>query len=81
MVLKSCKAGSCREPWSTLHPDGKIKTLNHALHGSFDAFYEKQPKVSFSSCQLGYLRSEEGPQDAVGEQETLGYREDWGLWT
>lgn len=62
MVLKSCYAKECHEPWQTIHPKSKIKTLKHALDQDFDAFYEAQPKVSFSSCELGYLKDAEGPQ-------------------
>lgn len=71
MVLKSCYGEDCHEPWSVIHPDSKIKHLKHALDPSFDKFYEDQPKVAFSSCQMGYLRDEEGPQDVnvwAGEQ-------------
>jgi arylsulfatase A-like enzyme len=63
MVTKSCKAHSCRKPWETLHPDGRVASLADALHPRYDPFYHAQPKVAFSSCQLGYIRSEEGPQD------------------
>lgn len=63
MVTKSCKAQSCRKPWETLHPNNEVKTLRDALHSRFDAFYNEQPKVSFSSCPLGHVVSEEGPQE------------------
>lgn len=62
MVLKSCKGAECHSPWGTLHPKSNIKNLKDALHHEFDVFYAGQPKVSFSSCQLGYLVDEEGPQ-------------------
>lgn len=95
MVLKSCKAAGCHAPWSVLHPDGDIKTLKQALQGSYDAFYEKQPRVGFSSCELGYLVAAEGPQevdvwnDASGyqqvetgrRQQSFRYHGDWSLWT
>lgn len=73
MVLKSCKGLECHTPWSTLHPKANIKNLKDALHSEFDAFYETQPKVSYSSCQLGYLVDEEGPQhvNKFGESEQL----------
>ncbi|EGP88164.1 uncharacterized protein MYCGRDRAFT_40096 [Zymoseptoria tritici IPO323] len=63
MVLKSCKAKSCQKPWSTLHPAGEVTSLKDALHPKFDGFYEQQSKVSFSSCAMGYIISEEGPQE------------------
>lgn len=95
MVLKSCKAKSCHRPWSTLHPDGDVRTLKDALHTTFDVFYKEQPRVSFSSCQLGYLVAEEGPQDVnvwsegdgsqqplvASKQKSFQYDGDWSLWT
>ena len=47
MVLKSCKAESCRKPWDSLHKDGNVKSLEEALDINFDAFYERQPKSAF----------------------------------
>lgn len=63
LVLKSCKAHSCRKPWETLHPGGHVATLRDALNARFDTFYMEQPKVSFSSCPMGHIVSEEGPQE------------------
>jgi N-acetylglucosamine-6-sulfatase len=65
MVTKSCKGWECHEPWRVLHPDGSVATLGDALHKSFDAFYEGQPRVSFSSCVKGHVIGEEGPQDVT----------------
>ena len=62
LVLKSCKAGGCHEPWQTIHPGSKVKNLKYALDSDYDTFYKEQPKVSFSSCELGYLIDAEGPQ-------------------
>lgn len=73
MVLKSCKSESCRKPWSVLHPGGDVKNLKESLHGRFDAFYEQQPKVSFDSCVMGHVVSEEGPQNVVEWQEDERY--------
>ncbi|CAK4032708.1 Arylsulfatase [Lecanosticta acicola] len=92
MVLKSCKGESCRRPWSVLHPDGNVKSLADALHASFDDFYSSQPKINFDSCQMGYIKSEEGPQDVnVWNDETrsplssvqkpLQYEGHWSWWT
>ena len=69
MVLKSCKRQECHEPWKTIHPTADIKTLTDALDSDYDAFYEEQPKVSFSSCEMGYLIDAEGPQH-VNEWKT-----------
>ncbi|EEP83025.1 hypothetical protein UREG_07890 [Uncinocarpus reesii 1704] len=63
MVTKSCKGSECVEPWNTLHPQGNVKDLKDALHPKYDDFYKQQPKVSFSSCELGYIKEVEGPQD------------------
>lgn len=62
MVLKSCKASSCTDPWKVLHPQGDVTDLPSALSTGLDSFYEEQPKVSFSKCELGYIIESEGPQ-------------------
>ncbi|KIW02316.1 uncharacterized protein PV09_06462 [Verruconis gallopava] len=63
MVLKSCKGESCVAPWKHIHPQGDVHSLTDALHRQFDSFYTQQPKVAFSKCELGYIKSSEGPQD------------------
>ncbi|KAJ1327774.1 N-acetylglucosamine-6-sulfatase [Microdochium nivale] len=80
MVLKSCRGSSCTHPWRVLHPDDEeVQTLSAALDVRFDEFYEQQPKVAFSRCDLGYLIDAEGPQ------EVQQYRDDgytvWPHWT
>jgi N-acetylglucosamine-6-sulfatase len=62
MVLKSCKANACTEPWKILHPDGSSNNLIDALNEKYDTFYAGQPKVSFEKCELGYIVGSEGPQ-------------------
>lgn len=71
MVLKSCKTKECHDPWRKLHPRGDVKNLHDALHKSYDTFYNDQPRVSYSSCELGYLLDVEGPQhvNAFGEDK------------
>lgn len=93
MVLKSCKGNNCVDPCSVLHPHGDIKTLKDALSSHFDAFYDDQPKVSFDSCELGYIREAEGPQnpnayrDEDGErselrrQPSFRYQGHWSFFT
>ncbi|KIW98608.1 uncharacterized protein Z519_00269 [Cladophialophora bantiana CBS 173.52] len=54
MVLKTCKDKVCLYPWRTLHPDGKVYDLVDAPDEKFDAFYEAQPKMSFTSCPDAY---------------------------
>lgn len=63
LVLKSCKATTCHQPWSALHPQGDVSSLLEAMDSKYDEFYEKQQKrVSFSWCAEGYILAAEGPQ-------------------
>lgn len=84
LVLKSCGGDACRHPWRQLHPAGKVGNLADALATGFDRFYENQPKVSFSSCEKGYIISAEGPQkfDVYGVEKRgwNGWNWDSGLW-
>lgn len=61
LVLKTCKASTCTDPWSVLHPKGEVTSLEQALSETYDAFYDAQPKVSYSKCELGQILSSEGP--------------------
>ncbi|OQD78142.1 hypothetical protein PENDEC_c001G01799 [Penicillium decumbens] len=81
MVLKSCDGDACRYPWRQLHPAGKVNSLAEALAPGFDEFYAKQPKVSFSACELGYIIASEGPQkfDVYGGGEKT--KRGWGWET
>ncbi|KAH8660230.1 alkaline-phosphatase-like protein [Xylariales sp. PMI_506] len=97
MVIKSCKGDTCRYPWRSLHPVGSVTSLAEALDPKFDAFYESQPKVSFSRCEFGYIKEAEGPQNVfayseggvegsryiggVGEQKPMVIDPNWGWWT
>lgn len=79
-VLKSCKGKVCVKPWETLHPEGDVHTLQDALSSSFDSFYEnEQTRVSFTSCEPGYIISAEGPQF---DQDGLLFRDglSWDQW-
>ncbi|KEF57018.1 arylsulfatase [Exophiala aquamarina CBS 119918] len=62
MVLKSCKGEQCTKPWLSLHPGGRVQNLAQALDSRLDSFYDKQPKVSYTECELGYIVASEGPQ-------------------
>ncbi|EPE35025.1 Alkaline phosphatase-like protein [Glarea lozoyensis ATCC 20868] len=64
LVLKSCKGTTCIDPWRVLHPRGDVDSLSVALKPKFDRFYQAQPKVSFTKCEMGYLVESEGPQIA-----------------
>lgn len=96
MVLKSCRGESCIKPWKVLHPEGDIATLKDAMSQTFDTFYKTQPKVEFTSCELGYMIEAEGPQDPnvlgsgrskleLREQGAQGsafkYSGHWSHWT
>lgn len=65
LVLKSCKASTCTDPWGYLHPKGNVHSLPEALNHQYDQFYESQPKVMFTECKEGYLLEYEGPQRAM----------------
>lgn len=75
MVMKSCKGAQCTLPWLTLHPKGNVNSLAEALNGRYDSFYAMQPKVSFTSCEPGYIVSAEGPQVPLMYQT-----ENWNDW-
>lgn len=61
LVLKTCARDSCRQPWHVLHPQGDVASLEDSLAPRFDAFYQGQPRVAFSRCELGYIAESEGP--------------------
>ena len=65
MVTKSCKQDSCRVPWGQIFPGGQVTSLEEAMNSQYDAFFTKQPKVTFSGCMGGYIVSEEGPQTVL----------------
>jgi N-acetylglucosamine-6-sulfatase len=91
MVLKSCKGKTCVDPWKEIHPAGNIQSLADAMHENFDAFYDRQPKVSFTQCELGYIPESEGPQSLgvfeedsqvySGGQVPLAIHPDWSVMT
>ncbi|KAJ5422872.1 Alkaline phosphatase-like alpha/beta/alpha [Penicillium cf. griseofulvum] len=82
LVLKSCEGDACRYPWKQLHPAGKVNSLVDALDSGFDTFYANQPKVSFSSCEGGYIISAEGPQkfNSYGASSKRGWLDDLFGW-
>lgn len=57
MVTKSCTQDSCRDPWTTLFPNGQVKDLADAMTAQYDAFFADQPKVSFASCKFTSLNN------------------------
>lgn len=90
LVMKSCQGQACVDPWRRIHPRGDVTSLADALAPRFDVFYERQPKVAFTSCELGYFPETEGPTDyhvfsggvldRIHEQLPL-VDPNWSLWT
>lgn len=62
VVLKSCRAETCRDPWRILHPNNKnVKTLKDALHKKYDAHYSQFRKIQFEECLNFYAAANESP--------------------
>lgn len=86
LVMKSCKGNACVEPWRRIHPRGDVHSLSAALSPKYDAFYAQQPKVSFSSCEAGYILDAEGPQAArvfrnrAPDNQVPLVDPSWSLW-
>jgi len=81
LVLKTCKASQCTEPWKELHPSGKVNSLRGALETQYDDFYDQLPKVDFAYCVAGHVLSAEGPQwDNVSQSMQLPISNDWSFW-
>jgi N-acetylglucosamine-6-sulfatase len=86
LVLKTCVGDSCRQPWETLLPGQGLKTIKDALQAKYDAFFAGVPRVSWTSCQAGYLPAAEGVQYeawAGGRLETTrddGGDPEWAMW-
>ncbi|KAH8660574.1 alkaline-phosphatase-like protein [Xylariales sp. PMI_506] len=81
MVLKTCKGRTCTHPWETLHPDGHVDSLKHALNPRFDRFYSEQPTMWFSECPMAYIAENENQQPVNRYSEELriqGAGFDWG---
>lgn len=71
VVLKECKGTTCTDPWK-VHGE---KSLIDALHPALDSYFLQQPKVGFSSCELGYIKEAEGNQRAI-DFGTIGWRDE-----
>jgi N-acetylglucosamine-6-sulfatase len=59
MAMKDCKGLACSRPWTVLHPNGGVSSLNEALNRKFDKFYNEQPKMYFDSCEAAYIKEKE----------------------
>lgn len=70
LVLKSCKANTCHQPWTALHPSGNVNSLPNAMNPIYDQFYQKQQnRVSYDWCDAGYIIAAEGPQSYYQYQQ------------
>jgi N-acetylglucosamine-6-sulfatase len=76
LILKSCKGQSCIEPWRAFHADGQVRSLQGAMHSSYDGFYARiaaEAKVGFKECAAGYVKAVEGPEyGLLGVEEVIG---------
>ncbi|KAF1813934.1 Arylsulphatase [Eremomyces bilateralis CBS 781.70] len=89
MVLKTCKGRACTHPWEILHPKGNVASLTDSLQPRYDSFYVDQPKVSFTKCELGYIKESEGPLDAIPYAQegaaddplSFRYQGPFSIWT
>jgi hypothetical protein len=72
LVLKTCKAESCRQPWRALHERGGIPSLPEALSKDHDEFYATLPKVKYDHCNGYYDYANEAPHfgDIVDVNQT-----------
>lgn len=86
LVLKTCKADQCREPWNELHSGTRVRSLWDALHPRLDKYYDNIEKVSFTYCDPGFLLEAEQPVwNGFGGQDraslTKRYGMDWAEWS
>ncbi|KAI0022873.1 arylsulfatase [Xylariomycetidae sp. FL0641] len=61
LVLKTCKAATCRRPWGALHPAGDVRSLRDAAAPRYDGFYAELPRVRWDHCANGYIKELESP--------------------
>jgi hypothetical protein len=55
LFLKSCKGADCRFAWKHLFPNGEVSTMKQALNTVYDKYFDRLPKIQFTSCDLGYF--------------------------
>lgn len=66
LTLKACKGIVCRRPWQTLFPTGNVNGLVDAMDPLYNSFFlVSQPRVTFTTCSLGYNAEVEGPLSPV----------------
>ncbi|KAJ0359584.1 hypothetical protein COL154_008222 [Colletotrichum chrysophilum] len=83
MALKDCEGRRCSRPWSALHPDGDIVSLEQALDTKYDDFYKAQPKMYFESCEAAFIKERESnePVNQYGgdARPEYDYGDEWIL--
>jgi N-acetylglucosamine-6-sulfatase len=60
LVLKTCKAKSCSEPWNIILPNSNVATLADAMMPKYDQYFAELPRVAYSECAGGYIAEVEG---------------------
>ena len=77
MAMKDCKGKACSRPWTELHPEGSVSSLEEALDAKYDKFYEDQPKMYFESCETAYIKEKESnePVNRFGGHRQAVYEE------
>lgn len=66
LILKTCKADTCRRPWAAMFPGGEVRDLQSALNKRFDEYFAQLPKIQYQHCALGYLARNEKPEWEAG---------------
>ncbi|KAJ9115955.1 hypothetical protein QFC22_005098 [Naganishia vaughanmartiniae] len=61
LFLKTCKGADCRFAWKHLFPNGEVTTMKQALNTVYDQYFDRLPKIQFTSCDLGYFNAHELP--------------------
>jgi hypothetical protein len=54
LYLKTCKGIGCRTAWNHLFPYGEVTSMAQALDASYDAYFDRLPKVELQGCDNGY---------------------------
>lgn len=84
LVLKSCQAETCKQPWAALHQDGAVKALKDAMSSDYDDMYNNyynNYRVKFTKCYKdGTIdKSAEGPQWPIDETHIVGINGTMGM--
>lgn len=49
-VMKDCKGRGCHDPWSIIHPDGSVHSLDDAMSPEHDDLYKKIKPFRYKRC-------------------------------